>query len=218
MSYRLLKYGNRLITGQSSGITFPCVKIGNLYWMTVNLAIDDGGEGIYRADNVVSTYGGGLDMGTQYYYTPQAAIRVAAAVGNGWRFPTKDDVDDFVNAMGGVYPQGEGAATKLKTTSGWGNSGYSGNGTDELGYHCIPSGYWRFSTSETDTVGGLGYFTCLTGNEQYPYGFCGCLFNSTYIQRGNSTSQDLAYGCHAARLCRDSAPVSDKRLLEYGEE
>lgn len=215
MSYRLLKYGNRLITGQGGGgVEFPHVRIGNLDWMTVNLAIDDGDEGIYRADNVVSTYGGGLDMGTQYYYTHEAAMRVAAAVGNGWRYPTKDDVDDFINAMGGYYPQGEGAATKLKTTSGWGSATYIGNGTDELGFHCIPAGYWRFSTSSPDSVSALGYFSCLTGNERYPYGFCGCLADSTYIQRGNNTQQDLSYGCYPARLCRDSAPVSDKRLLK----
>lgn len=209
MSYRLLKYGDRLITGQAQGSTFPHVKIGNLEWMTVNLAIDDGGEGIYRADNVVSTYGGGLDMGTQYYYTPEAAIRVAATVGGGWRFPTKDDVDDFVNAIGGEYPQGEGAATKLKSTSGWQSNA---NGTNELGFNCIPAGYWRFSTSAPE-IGYIGYFTCLTGNEQYPYGFCGCMAQSTYIQRGNSTAQDLAYGCYTVRLCR--TPVStEERLLK----
>lgn len=210
MSYRLLKYGNRLITGQGGGVEFPHVRIGNLDWMTVNLAIVDGGEGIYRADNVVSTYGGGLDMGTQYYYTHEAAMRVAAAVGNGWRYPTKDDVDDFVNTLGGYYPQGEGAATKLKSTTGWQSNS---NGTDELGFHCIPAGYWRFNSGAPD-IGYLGYFSCLTGNEQHPYGFCGCMSQTTYIQRGYNTQQDLSYGCYTARLCRDSAYAPEKRLLK----
>ena len=50
-------------------------KIGKQVWSAENLALDDGGEGIYVADD-----------GT-VYYTQDAAIRIANSV-PGWHLPT----------------------------------------------------------------------------------------------------------------------------------
>ena len=46
--------------------TFDEVTIGTQTWTAFNLAIDDGGTGIYHEDNVTAN---GVNMGNQYYYT-----------------------------------------------------------------------------------------------------------------------------------------------------
>lgn len=52
------------------------VNIGDQVWMAENLAVDDGGDGIYVADD-----------GTTYY-SQDAAIRIAKNT-PGWHLPTK---------------------------------------------------------------------------------------------------------------------------------
>lgn len=52
------------------------VTIGNQVWTATNLAIDDGGEGIYKNPE-----------NNEVYYTWEAAIRVAKTI-PGWHLPT----------------------------------------------------------------------------------------------------------------------------------
>lgn len=101
------------------------VTIGTQTWKTKNLAIDDGQGGIYTQ---TVNYGQG-DV-VEYYYTWDAAVRVAATV-EGWRLPTYSDFGVIYTAYGNT------AGTKLKSTYGW----TSGNGTDELGFSAFPAGY-----------------------------------------------------------------------------
>lgn len=64
------------------------VKIGNREWMQENLAVDDGGEGIhYNPEN------------KQYYYTWDAAMRIAEAI-PGWHLPTADEWVQVTTACG----------------------------------------------------------------------------------------------------------------------
>ena len=64
------------------------VTIGNRVWMQENLAIDDGGDGIYynKANN-------------QYYYTWDAAMRVAKSI-PGWHLPSAEEWNAAAEACG----------------------------------------------------------------------------------------------------------------------
>ena len=111
----------------SAAPTFDEVTIGSQTWKIKNLAIDDGQGGIYTQ---TVNYGQG-DV-VEYYYTWDAAVRVAATI-QGWRLPTQNDFYAIFTALGNT------AGTKLKSTYGW----TSGNGTDEYGYCALPSGYYQ---------------------------------------------------------------------------
>ena len=105
------------------------VIIGDQTWMSTNLAVDDGQGGIYTQ---TVNYGQG-DV-TEYYYTWDAAVRVAATV-SGWHLPSTTEWDTLADTVGGTSTAG----TKLKSTYGWS----SGNGTDDYGFSAFPSGYWN---------------------------------------------------------------------------
>ena len=64
------------------------VKIGNHEWMQENLAIDDGGEGIYYNEK-----------NGQYYYTWDAAMRVAKSI-PGWHLPSAEEWNAAAEACG----------------------------------------------------------------------------------------------------------------------
>lgn len=106
------------------------VTIGTQVWKNANLAVDDGGEGIVRIDNVTSN---GVNFGTQYYYTYDAAVRVAASI-SGYHLPTLDEWWYGLLTFVGTDAAG---AKKLNSTSGW---YYDANGTDEYGFNSIPVG------------------------------------------------------------------------------
>ena len=104
------------------------VTIGTQTWKTKNLAIDDGQGGIYTQ---TVNYGQG-DV-VEYYYTWDAAVRVAASI-QGWHLPTTTEWDTLATAVGGS----DVAGTKLKSTIGWAY----GKGTDDFGFSVLPAGYW----------------------------------------------------------------------------
>jgi len=109
---------------------FEEVIIGTQTWMKTNLAIDDGGDGIYIVNNV---YANGVNMGTQYYYNWEAANRVVSNI-NGWHLPTKDEWNTLIN-----YAGGRRSAPKLKSTTGW--TPYSTiTSTDDYGFSAYPVG------------------------------------------------------------------------------
>jgi uncharacterized protein (TIGR02145 family) len=109
------------------------VQIGDQIWKSKNLAIDDGQGGIYTQ---TVNYGQG-DV-VEYYYTWDAAVRVAASI-PGWHIPTQAEWETLAAAVGGTSIAG----TKLKSTYGW---GYNGNGTDDFGIAVFPAGYWYNSS------------------------------------------------------------------------
>ena len=122
--------------------SFDEVTIGSQTWMAKNLAIDDGGEGIYT-----NTLNYGQGNVTEYYYTWPAAVRVAATV-QGWHLPSKEEWDTLINAIGSST-----AATKLSSTYGWDKT----NGTDDYGFCALPAG-WRSTDSYYDDLYSIAYF------------------------------------------------------------
>ena len=64
------------------------VTLGNQVWMSENLSVDDGGEGItYNPENM------------QYYYTWDAAMRVAKSI-PGWHLPSAEEWNSAAEACG----------------------------------------------------------------------------------------------------------------------
>lgn len=99
------------------GPTFDEVTIGTQTWLSKNLAIDDGGEGI--------TINNG-----EYYYTQAAAQRVAATV-TGWHLPSADEFNTLVTA-----------AVRYSALASVG----FGNGTNASGFDAKPVGGYSGST------------------------------------------------------------------------
>lgn len=106
--------------------SFDEVEIGYQTWMAKNLSIDDGQEGI-----VTQTVNYGQGNVVEYYYTWDAAVRVAASI-QGWRLPSAAEWDTLSSTVGSTN-----TGTKLKSTYGWS----SGNGTDNYGFAAFPAGY-----------------------------------------------------------------------------
>jgi len=130
---KILKIGNKILT--ASDIPVPpldYVTIGSQIWTSKNLSIDDGQGGIYTQ---TVNYGQG-DV-VEYYYTWDAAMRVAASV-QGWHIPSSDDWRNLANSLGTST-----AGTQLKSTYGWQDDG---NGTDDYGFSAFPAGNWNLSS------------------------------------------------------------------------
>ena len=119
------------------------VTIGTQTWKSKNLAIDDGQGGIYTH---TVNYGQGNVV--EYYYTWDAAVRVAASI-PGWHLPTRSEWDTLITAAGGAST----GCIKLKSTYGWYDGG---EGTDDYGFAVFPAGYSRNGT--LSTWGNYGYF------------------------------------------------------------
>ena len=119
--------GSKIWPEASPAPTFDEVTIGSQTWMSKNLAIDDGQGGI-----ATRTLNYGQGNVVEYYYTWDAAVRVASSI-LGWHLPTTDEWYALAEAVGGSSTAG----TKLKSTYGWNSDG---NGTDDFGFTIFPAG------------------------------------------------------------------------------
>lgn len=134
--YSAVEVVRTVIVGQSPP-QFEEVTIGTQTWMSKNLDIDDGGDGIY-------VYGGNennpdYDYNLAAYgrlYTWEAAMRVAATV-EGWHLPSNDEWNVLSNYLGGNSVSGgklkEAGITHWKTP----NTG----ATNSSGFTAIPGGF-----------------------------------------------------------------------------
>lgn len=114
------------------GPTFDEVTIGSQTWMAKNLSIDDGQGGI-----ITQIVNYGEVSVTEYYYTWNAAVRVAASI-DGWHLPTMNEWNTLITTVDGHSVASDSVAgSKLKSTYGWYNGG---NGTDNYGFTALPTG------------------------------------------------------------------------------
>lgn len=150
----MLKFNSKLLKFNSKvlgGVTIPPdpfspVTIGSQTWMSKNLAVDDGGEGIYT-----QTFDYGQGPVTQYYYTWPAAVRVAASI-EGWHLPTLDEWNALISFAS------PNPGIKLKSTYGW----TSGNGTDDYGFTMLPFGARGYPSPEEAAWGVSAVFWTAT--------------------------------------------------------
>ncbi len=130
------------------GQVYKTVTIGNQIWMAENLNFETDSSFCYNdsAENCAK-YG--------RLYTWTAAT---TACPDGWNLPSEADFAALIKAVGGE----DGAATKLKSTSGWSDKdGKSGNGTDAFGFSALPAG-----------IGNPGYYG--KGLDTYFWGSTEC--------------------------------------------
>lgn len=124
---KLVKINNKFVEKYIPPDPMAPVQIGTQIWSGKNLAIDDGGEGIYTVER---TYGDITVL--EHYYTKAAAIRVANTV-EGWHLPTKDEWETLISFTG-ANPNGK----VLKSTVGWTDPTRAG--TDDYGFCAYPAG------------------------------------------------------------------------------
>lgn len=168
---KLVKARTKLLSPypiEDPGRVDNAVKIGNQIWMTKNVAIDDGGGGVYTAQ---VSYDDGATYVTEYYYTPAAANRIVANL-KGWKIPTANDFTTLINTVGDKL--------KLCATYGW----YI-PGTDDYGMGFLPTGalssiYYQPRRIDTSDEVFLLYNTTNV-----------FLFSYSYAQSG--TSNGLAF-------------------------
>lgn len=143
---------------------FDEVSIGTQKWMAKNLDIDDGGEGIrVRTDLIVN----GINFGTQYYYTWDAANRIASNI-PGWHLPNKDDIDLFKSTVeADARRTGRYNSQMVKSRTGWTRNGSSPlNNVDYYHFNAQPVDYVIYN-SNTNTYSGPrtdGYYCCYWGS------------------------------------------------------
>lgn len=161
LNNKVLKIFNKLLGWTSPYPSSDEVTIGTQIWKAKNLDIDDGGEGIYKVDNVIIN---GINIGTQYYYTWDAANRVAQTI-DGWHLPSNDELMTLRNYLGETV-----AGKLLKSIFGWNNDG---NGTNEYGFNGEPVGFYE-PYSWSDPTGsyppgvyGIGNSVHYWGSSQY---------------------------------------------------
>ena len=109
------------------GQTYKTVVIGTQTWMAENLNYTPATTGssswcYVKLPANCTTYG------RLYDYT--TALKVCPS---GWHLPDTTEWNTLEAAVGGTATAG----TKLKGKSGW---NYSGNGTDDYGFSCLPGG------------------------------------------------------------------------------
>ena len=132
------------------------VQIGTQIWLNKSLDVDDGGEGIVKRNLTIN----GVDLGTQYYYTWDAARRVVASL-TDWHLPTDTEVDTLISSIGG-YKKGN----KLQSTYAWNNNQ---NGTDdEYGFCALPCGYYSYKNQTFNSDGNVYCFWSRNTNTTNP--------------------------------------------------
>lgn len=170
--------------------SFDEVTIGSQTWMSKNLAVDDGGEGIktydFTNDPVLSS------LGIQYYYTKEAAQRVASSI-EGWHLPYTAEWRTLINYVG--QPQ---AGTKLKSTFGWYNNG---NGTDDYGFNALPVGNY-FRTYSTELTNLYKQTAFQSDNELHEASLQALIWNQDYITQ--VADGGMPRRLYSVRLIKDS--------------
>lgn len=121
---------------------FDQVTIGTQTWTSKNLEMDDGQGGVYIFNNV-TTPNNEYNMGTQYYYTWEAAVRIVETI-PGWHLATNEEANTLVSYLG------TNPAQKLKSTTIWSNPG-----TDDYGFNALPCGEYSVGSGPSQ-LGNVG--------------------------------------------------------------
>ena len=156
---------------KKEGSTFDTITIGNQIWMSSNMAIDDGGDGISIVNDVTAN---NVNFGTVYYYSQSAAERIVQSLASqGWRLPTSTDYQTLVSSAGSY--------NAIRSTSGWDNGS---NGTNTSGFNMIPVGRYTGSVSNagaccpmrtSSNLVCVGYTSGFTNSTQSAFMNNGCI-------------------------------------------
>ncbi|NUQ81027.1 MAG: fibrobacter succinogenes major paralogous domain-containing protein [Bacteroidetes bacterium] len=163
-----------------NGYTYSTVIIGKQEWTTENLRTTTFSNGVKikklsQSDPWPSDTTGAFCaydynetfVSSNGYLYDWYAVGSGLLAPAGWRVATDQDWKTLVDSIGGNIT----AATKLKSTDGWGKDN---NGTNEFGFNVLPSGYRTGDLGTFHNSGTIGYF-----------------WSSTAYNEGNAWSRDI---------------------------
>lgn len=155
--------GNRGIGAQT--------VIGAQTWMKENLAVDDGGEGIYFNEE-----------NGEHYYTWEAAVRIAKSI-PGWHLPTDEEWVVAAKACGATPgSDGDGDYTgveKLKSKLNISLTGFVSYGSF---YGLGGSAYFWTATEKSSAVAYYRNFNRSTSMGAYSYNKTGYAFSVRLVK------------------------------------
>lgn len=167
------------------------VEIGDQWWMSENLAIDDGEGGISKAL---------INGKLEYRYTREAAMRISSRI-DGWHLPTKTEWGELFNYVSnGSYSQSgaDNHIYDLRSTSGWYNNQ---NGTNLTGFNAYPT-YESLHEGQTTTKEALYliFDPSRDGNHNYGNSWA----RITYVNRAGVEASNYETSL-SVRLIKDRA-------------
>lgn len=149
------------------------VTIGNQVWKTHNLAINDNGGGIIVSNG-------------EYYYSQDAAIRVAATV-TGWHLPSTEEFNTLITNAGGF--------NGLASTETW----TYGGGDNSSGFNALAKGY---------------IFTIAGGNDPLKVGTNATYWSSNTSNRYSMSLNHNSDSTGAVDVGRGAANHATVRLIK----
>ena len=133
-------------TDSRDGQSYKTVTIGSQTWMAENLNYKTDKSYCYEdVESNCSKYG-------RLYM-----CEVETPCPSGWHLPTKAEFETLLSAVGGESTAG----AKLKSTSGWSNSG---NGTDAYSFSALPAGIWNGTWGYREEGGSAYFLSSSVGN------------------------------------------------------
>jgi len=116
----------------------------------------------------------------------------------GYHLPTDDEWAKLIAAAGGS----ETAGKKLKSASGWKESGwnYGGNGTDDYDFSALPGGSRLANGTYGGTAGKFGYWWTATESGNDRAYFRSMLYTSDEASGGKTNDKGNGF---AVRCLRD---------------
>lgn len=174
--------GSKIWPESSPTPSFDEVTIGTQTWMAKNLAINDGGAGIYTE---TVNYGQG-DV-VEYYYTWDAANKIASTI-TGWHLPSVSEFETLFSFVGSN-------SDKLKSTYGW----TMRQGSDNFGFAAFPAG--RIQQGSLTNKGNAVYFWT---NTEYSEDSVYCKYFSYSTTTMQSFYDSKSYFGFSVRLIKDS--------------
>lgn len=148
------------------GFVYKTVKIGNQVWTVENLRVSQYNDGKpIRLETNAETWSKLNEAAYCMYDNDEKNVALNGYLYNwyaiesgklapktgGWRVPTNEDWTKLESAVGGSSIAG----TKLKSTTGWNDSG---NGTDDFGFKAYPGGYRSSAYGVYSSIGNYGYW------------------------------------------------------------
>lgn len=155
-------------TDERDGQTYKTILVGNTLWMAENLKYENGGL----------CYDNNIAMCDQYgrLYTWKKAESICPV---GWRLPTKNELEYFIQSIGGIDNAGAG----LKALEGWRNK----NGNDNYGLAMLPGGL--FVDDEFTAEGERAFFwTSTEYNTSFAYSLGLLGEDNVYLNLNDKTS------------------------------
>lgn len=227
----MIKFGNDIIKVNNSWLTtgeptppgpvFPyrtvrmtsTNKSDDYMVFAENFHEDDGEGGVYIIDNVTAN---GVNYGTQYYYTQEAAIRIAnkfSAEYEGWHLPSQLELVNIWFIAGQSSPTPEwpwgDIFDNLSSTSGWDNNL---NGLNTFGFNAEPVGtIWLYNSNLMYNGSVVGYWNSNTSTSYLAQNLSWCsLYNpewntsSTPVkQAGGYVFRSTGNYAYSVRLVKD---------------